>query len=306
MPPDSGSAPAASSFALYGGLSVGVVAVSWAAIFIKLCGLAAANVAAGRMALAALLMAPFALRPAWRTCMSLTRGEGALLVLAGISLGLHFAAWVASLDYTSVASSVVLVTTNPLFVSFGSRFLLKEPLSRRLVGGICVAGAGAVFVTWADSQGTPHGLTGDLLALAGAAFFSVYLLIGRRLRATLSTSAYAFPIYAVAAAVLLVLSLGEWGEWPKADARDWTFLLLLAVVSTLIGHNCLNWALGYLSSPVVAAAILGEPVLASVFAYLLLGEGISIGLAVGGVLILAGVFLAMTRSVPTGSHRPNP
>lgn len=294
---------------LYAGLAAGVVSVSWAAIFIKLCGLSAANVAAGRMVLAALLMAPFGLRPALGTWMTLSRNEVVLLLLAGTSLGLHFAAWVASLSYTSVASSVVLVTTNPLFVSLGSRFLLKEPLTRRLIGGICVAAAGAACVTWTDSQGplngSPTRLTGDLLALTGAVLFSGYLLIGRRLRATLSTAAYAFPIYAIAAGVLSVLSVGEWGDFSRAEAMDWVYLLLLAVVSTLIGHNFLNWALRYVSSPVVALAVLGEPVLASGFAYFLLGEEISIGLAVGGVLILAGVFWGLTGPLPTGSALGN-
>ncbi|MFQ5691866.1 MAG: DMT family transporter [Nitrospinota bacterium] len=280
-------------------MAVGVVAVSWAAIFIRLCRLPAANVAAGRMALAVLLMAPFALRPTRRALKTLSRAETGLLLLAGAFLGLHFAAWVASLTYTSVASSVVLVTTNPLFVALGSRFLLKERLSRRVAAGICIASAGAVWVGWEDmgGPGGPGGLTGDLLALAGAVLFSGYLLIGRRLRTTLPTSAYAFPIYGVSAAVLLVLSAGQWEAWGRADARAWTFLLLLALVPTLIGHNCLNWALRHFPSPVVATAILGEPVLASVFAYLLLGERIGVGTATGGALVLAGVFTALSGPV---------
>ncbi len=293
-----GPLPAASAPTLYGGLLVGVVAVSASAILIKLCGLSAANIAAGRMTLAVIGMAPFALRPARRALKSLGRNEVALLVLAGVGLGVHFAVWVASLRYTSVASSVILVTTNPLFVSLGSRFWLKEPLSRRLIAGLVVAGAGAVVVAGSDARGPAHALAGDLLALAGAVMFSIYLLAGARLRTRLSTTAYTFPIYAVCAGVLLMLAAGlEPGglrEFAVADGRDWTLLLLMAIVPTLIGHNCLNWALRYVPSPVVAMAILGEPVLASVFAYWILGEEISTGLAVGGGLILAGVFVAVT------------
>ena len=303
-----GPPPASSGPALYGGLWVGVVAVSGSAIFVKLSDLSAANIAAGRMTLAVLLMAPFALRPARRAWKDLSRKETALLVLAGVGLGVHFAVWVASLKYTSVASSVILVTTNPLFVSLGSRFWLKEPLSRGLIAGMVVAGAGAACVAWTDARGPGHGLTGDLLALAGAVMFSVYLLAGARLRKTLSTAAYTFPIYVICAGFLLLLAgglnpVGLW-ELARADGREWTLLLLMAVVPTLIGHNCLNWVLGRLSSSVVATAILGEPVLASVFAYFFLGEGFSPGLAVGGGLILAGVFVAVagaaSGSVLTG------
>ena len=292
-----GRPPAASGPTLYGGLWVGVVAVSGSAVFVKLSDLSAANIAAGRMTLAVLLMAPFALRPAWRAWKDLDRKEAALLVLAGVGLGVHFAVWVASLKYTSVASSVILVTTNPLFVSLGSRFLLKEPLSRGLIAGMVVAGVGAACVAWTDARGPGHGLTGDLLALAGAVMFSVYLLAGARLRKTLSTAAYTFPVYVICAGFLLLLAAGlnpgGLSEFARADGREWTLLLLMAVVPTLIGHNCLNWVLGRLSSPVVATAILGEPVLAPVFAYFILGEGISAGLAVGGGLILAGVFVAV-------------
>jgi drug/metabolite transporter (DMT)-like permease len=286
-----------------GGLSAGVVAVSWAAIFIKLCGLPAIDIAAGRMVLAALFMAPFSLRVTWRWGGSLSLRERGLLLVSGGFLGLHFAAWVASLSYTSVASSVVLVTMNPIFVTLGSLFWLQERVTRRQLAGIFMAILGAICVTWADFRDGSQGITGDLLALAGAGLFSGYLLIGRRLRATLPTPAYTFPGYTFAAGLLLLLSVGEWQAFFHADKMDWVYLLLLAVVSTLIGHNCLNWILRYVTSPVVAVAILGEPVLATIFAYFLIGEKISIGLAVGGVLILVGVFLAMVRAISAESSR---
>ncbi len=291
----------------YSWLTLGVLSFAWAGIFVKLCGLSAPNIAAGRMALAVLLLAPFAFRPAIRGLAALNARQRLLLILAGLSLGVHFAVWVASLSYTSVASSVILATTNPVFVSLGSRFILKEPPSRWIVAGLFLAAAGAVCVAWSDA-GTGHGLKGDLLALAGAVMFSAYLLAGRYLRGSISTVAYTFPIYLVCATFLLTVSglLSVFrsppvlGEYLRAGLGDWLFLLLLAVVPTLIGHSSLNWVLRYISSPVAAMAILGEPVLASILAFWILDEGMSALQLAGGGLILVGVFLALARPGPVG------
>ncbi len=288
-----------------------VVSFAWSGILVKYCGLASSNIAAGRMVLSVVLMAPFAYRPSIQALKTLSTRQRFVLILAGLSLGVHFAVWMASLSYISVANSVILVTMNPIFVSLGSRFLLKEPPSHRTVAGLIIAGAGAIFVAWSDRGGGDHSLWGNFLALLGAVMFSVYLLAGRHLRGEISTVAHVFPIYSVCTVFLLFVSVLHSvfssppviGEFLQVESKDWIFLLLLALVPTIIGHNALNWTLGHIPSPIVSMGILGEPVLASILAFWLLGEGMSTLQLIGGGFVLGGVFLALSMPGSSGFIR---
>lgn len=282
----------------YGGLGAGVLAVSSAAVLIRLAEAPALAVAAWRTGVAALLFLPlaWALYPkalgavGWRTWL--------LLLLAGASLALHFAFWIASLSYTTVASSVFIVTANPLLVALGAWLLLGERPRGRVLGGIGIALGGGVLLAWGDGGGLGAGgrkVLGDGLAFLGAVAVALYYILGRRVRPSLPLLAYIGPVYA--AATLLLVGAGVTSGTPLwgFSGRSLAFLLLVAFLPQVVGHSLLNWALGRLPAVVVSTAVMAEPVLATALAWLFLGERPPLTTLVGGGIILGGVWWGVRR-----------
>ncbi len=285
-------------------LAAGVVAVSAASILIKL----ARNeqvppliIAASRLGLASVVLVPLALVRARDEFRRLTRTEILLGLTSGAFLALHFVFWISSFDYTSVMSSVVFVATNPLFVALVSMLLLHETISKATWQGIIVAGIGGVVIGAADLGNSQASLSGDLLALAAAGAASAYVLIGRRLRHTLSLLAYTAIVYGFAAVLLLILTGITGASWSGYSWTGYLLLILIAVVPQLIGHTAFNYALAFLSAAVVSVILLAEPVGATLIAIPLFGEMPSWLKLLGGALVLAGIFVA-TR---TGEKREN-
>jgi drug/metabolite transporter (DMT)-like permease len=285
----------------YGALALGVLIVSTAALLIRWAmdlGAHPLAVAAGRLTLAATLIVPVAL---WRRGQELKAMRGAdwsIAALAGTLLAVHFATWIASLAYTSVASSVALVTTNPVWVGLASWFLLREPPSRRTLAGIALAAAGTAFILWSDLQTAstaPAGrapMLGNALALCGAISISGYLLVGRRLNLKLSLLTYIAIVYGVAAIAMNVIawSLGHGVHTLTAVAL--LPIALLALGPQLAGHTLINASLRHLSPTFVALAILGEPVGSALLAWLLLGETVAPLQLTGFAVLLAGIMVA--------------
>ncbi len=289
--------PFASHFPPHLALVVGVLAASTASPMIRLAQAEVNSlaIAAWRLTLASLILAPITLATRREELRSLARRDWLLMLGSGAMLAVHFATWISSLAYTSVAASVVLVSTSPLFVGLGSFLILRERMSRPLVIGLAIATLGSVIIGMDDwGQGT-HRLTGDLLALAGALSVAGYFLIGRRLRARLSLLAYVFPVYSTAAVVLMavaVLARIPLGGYPPIH---WLWLLLLALGPQITGHSSLNWALRHLPATYVTLAVLGEPIGSSILAWIILGEVPGIITLLGGALVLTGIAVA-TRS----------
>jgi len=274
-------------------LLVGVLAMAWASILIRWAAAPPLVVGAGRMTAAALILAPFAWRQGMAEWHSLSRREWLLLVLAGVALGLHFASWITSLGMTSVASSVVLVSATPLFVALATPLVLRERVPWVLALSVILAMAGSAIIGMADAHAIGGALTGDLLALNGALMASVYMLVGRRLRRKLSLLAYIWPMYGLAAVVLLVGCALAGQPLAGYSPRVYGLLVLLALGPQIVGHSSANWALRYLSPTFVTVAILGEPLGATVLALLLLGERPSPTLLLGGAILLLGIGLAI-------------
>jgi len=272
---------------------VGVLAMAWASILIRWAAAPPLVVGAGRMTAAALILAPFAWRQGMAEWHSLSRREWLLLVLAGVALGLHFASWITSLGMTSVASSVVLVSATPLFVALATPLVLRERVPWVLALSVILAMAGSAIIGMADAHAIGGALTGDLLALNGALMASVYMLVGRRLRRKLSLLAYIWPMYGLAAVVLLVGCALAGQPLAGYSPRVYGLLVLLALGPQIVGHSSANWALRYLSPTFVTVAILGEPLGATVLALLLLGERPSPTLLLGGAILLLGIGLAI-------------
>ncbi len=275
------------SFAPAGTLGLGVLSLSWAALLIRFTASPSLAVAAGRMALSALVLTPVvvAARP------PLSRSGARLAALAGSFLALHFALWTESLRLTTVASSVALVTTNPIFVGLLSWAVLGERPSRALWEGILLSVAGGLLIGWGDFALGGSALLGDMLALLGAVAASAYLLLGRRARQEGALLPYVALAYGVAA-LLLLAAAGGGGALPPLPG-DWLWIGLLAAGPQLLGHTSVNWALRRFPASAVAVAILGEPVGATLWAYLLFREVPSPLQGAGVALVLLGIVRAL-------------
>jgi drug/metabolite transporter (DMT)-like permease len=282
-------------------LITGMVAISFAAIFIRFCDdVPAIMIATYRLCIAsAVLLAIFKIRG-----LSLRGIEGKdlfLSLLGGIFLSLHFITWITSLKYTSVASSVVLVTTNPIFVGILSWFFLKEKQNIELILGIVLCFLGSVLIALGDSgmHGTTtltdKALTGDLLALAGAVMASGYLIVGSRARERLDILTYITVVFSISAIVLLITSLVLHIPFTGYKPDSYIFLVLLAVVPQLIGHTSFNWALKHLKTSMVAITILGEPIGATILAYLFFKESIGRFQLLGMTLIFTAIIIASRK-----------
>ncbi|MEX2541927.1 MAG: DMT family transporter [Trueperaceae bacterium] len=280
-------------------LGVAVLAVSLSAIFIRLAEAPALVVACYRMVIAALLLAPVTWRGLRRT--PFTGRTFGYTVLAGIFLAVHFAAWISSLSYTTVAASVTLVCTNPLWVALFSWLFLRKPPSLAMLLGVLLAVAGGALIGFGDLAGGSAPLLGDGLALLGALTVSAYLLLGRAAQQHgLGLAAYAGSAYTVAALVLLPLPalFGlSYLDYPQATFY-WVFLL--AALPQLVGHTGVNYAMKFLDPTLVASMILLEPVAAGLLALVLFNEIPGVLTVVGAVILLLGVVLANRFSESSG------
>ncbi len=279
----------------YAVLALGVISVSFAAIFIRLAEAPPLVIAAYRLCLASLVVAPTAWIRSRQELRGLSRQDVLLAMLSGAFLALHFGLWIASLSYTSVASSVVLVTANPIFVAIASYLLFRERLGRQGILGIVVCLVGAVLIGYGNWRLGPQPLLGGVLALLGALAVAGYLLIGRRLRQNIGILSYTALTYSSAAVLLLVAALAFGHSLFGYSSTTYLMLVLLAVVPQLIGHTSLNWSLRFVSATLVTIAVLGEPVLATALAFAILDEVPTLTEIIGGILIMSGIFVAFRR-----------
>ncbi|MEO0081129.1 MAG: DMT family transporter [candidate division WOR-3 bacterium] len=273
-------------------LGFGVAVLSSASILIKKAEAPSLVIAAGRLLVASLVLAPFFWIRFPKLRSQLGREKWSLVVLAGLLLAAHFALWVESLRHTTVASSVVLVATDPIFVAVASPLILHERVSGRLATAV---GLGVVGMMVIAGPGLWSGLVtrGNLLALGGAACAAGYLLVGRRVRPEMDLLPYIYILYSVAGVLLLAGTLAARQRFTGYPGTVYLWIVLLGLGPQLIGHTTFNWALRYLNAPAVGMAILGEPVGATILAWLLLRETPAWFELTGGAIILAAVYLAI-------------
>ncbi|WP_456273561.1 DMT family transporter [Bacillus sp. AK031] len=272
-------------------LVIGVISVSTSAILVKVSSADAGVIAFYRLLFTILLMAPVFLLKNIKELKKITAKDWAYAGAAGFFLAFHFILWFESLNYTSVASSTVLVTLQPLFAFLGTYIFFKEKYSSTALLSAVLAIGGSFVISWGDFKVSGMALWGDLLALMACALVTAYLLFGQNVRKRLSLVTYTFIVYLISTVVLFfyVLLKGEsLGPYPK---EEWVYFLLLAIVPTLLGHTLFNWSLKWLSTTTISMAILFEPIGASVLAYTLLGESLMLSQIIGGGIILLGIFL---------------
>lgn len=292
-------------------LVAGVFAVSTAAILIRL-SIATAQasglgfslfIAASRLAIASML-----LLPAWRNIRITQLSPGALryAVAAGICLSVHFATWITSLSFTSIAASTTLVTTNPVWVALLSWLWFKEKLTPLTILGIAISFVGGVFIGFGDAGTVNAGSNaplGNFLALAGAWMASLYFLLGREAQQRgLGIGAYVAVAYTTAALILLPLPLMVGTSYIGYPIAVYLYILVMAIASQVIGHTTLNWAVRWISPTFVTLAILFEPVSSSFLGYLIFQEVPGVLVLVGAVVLLIGVAIAIAGR----SHQASP
>ncbi|MGF1471620.1 MAG: DMT family transporter [Rubrobacteraceae bacterium] len=267
-------------------VAVGVVAVAAAAIFVRLADAPAIAVAFWRCALGVVVLLPLAVVRRERIPRGKTLRVG---LLAGVALGAHFGFWISSLDYTSVAASVVLVTTQPVFVAGLAYILFGEKTSLVSFAGILIAIAGTVLIAQDDSLGSAAFL-GNALALIGAVMVAIYFLIGRSLRTGgMGVLPYAIVVYSSASFTLFITALVSGTPLLGYSGETWLWLWCLTLGPQIMGHTVFNWALRYLEASIVAGTILAEPVIAAFLAWLVLSEKPGGVTVVGGAIILTGL-----------------
>lgn len=293
-------------------IAMAILSVSTASILIRFAqndAVPSIVIAALRVTFATLILAPITLAKYRDEIKRFTKTEILLGALSGFFLALHFASWITSLEYTSVASSAVFVSTGPLWVALLSPLLLKEHLTRIAIIGLILTLVGGTIIGLSDACLWDHGLTcpaldhilqggamwGNFLALAGAWTVTGYLIIGRKLRAGLSLVPYIFMVYGFSAITLIVIMFAS-GNTPLGYApKTYGWILLLAIVPQLIGHSTFNWALKYTPAAFVAVSTLGEPIGSATLAYFILNETPTTATIAGGVFILAGIYLASSQ-----------
>lgn len=279
-------------------LGIGLLAISFGGILARLAqgaGVPSLSIAAWRLGFAALVASPFALAAFFRYGESFTRRQLFLGLAAGACLAAHFGTWISSLEYTSVASSTALVTTNPLWIGLASFVLFGERPGRAMLAGIALSLAGSFLIFLGDSQQAATGgdsLLGNALALVGAWCFSAYLMIGRRLRAGLTLALYVWLTYGIAAVLLFAAAGGSGQPLTGFAFAGWLALAGMALGPQLIGHTSYNWALKHVSATFVAVVTLGEPLGGALMAWIFFGETLAPLQAVGFVLLLLGIYLA--------------
>jgi drug/metabolite transporter (DMT)-like permease len=280
-------------------LALGVAAVSTAAVLIREAGAPSLVIATYRLVLASLpllLLAGVRRQPVLPEARSLVL----LTLLSGVFLALHFALWIAAVQQTSIVTSVILVTTTPLFVGLAGGPLLGETPSRVIWIALTISGAGTLIMVFEDFDAGADTLIGDAFALLAAIFASGYLMAGRRLLGSGGGwLPYITVTYSTGALVLLGAALVSGEALGGYSARTYAFFVLLALVPQLIGHTAVNRSLGHLPAIVVSLAVLGEPIGATILAAVFLDEDPTLLQLCGGLLVLAGVAVGVRGDVRT-------
>ncbi|SDF46327.1 Permease of the drug/metabolite transporter (DMT) superfamily [Fontibacillus panacisegetis] len=269
-------------------LFVSILSVSVSSIMIKSSDTPTSVAGMYRLYISVILMLPFV---PWKTLRTseMNKKDWSTVFLAGLFLGLHFLCWMESLVYTSVASSMVILSIQPLFVMVGSYFMFRERTSILTVLCLLAALLGSIIIAWGDIGVSREALIGDGLSLSGTILVSAYMLAGQKASRKIDANVYSIIVFFIGGSVMLAYSLLNNIPLIGYDSSDWTYFFLLAVIPTIFGQYIFNLLLKSIGATTVSVGIIGEPVLAIILAYLLLGETISIFQFIGGLVTLLGM-----------------
>lgn len=275
----------------YAAIVVGVISVSASAIFVKLCSAPSGVIAFYRLFFSVLFMLPVFQMKYIEELLQITKKDLLFSIVAGVLLAFHFILWFESLDYTSVASSTVLVTLQPLFAFAGTSAFFKERLTFKAVLCAVIAIAGSTLISWGDFRISGSALFGDFLALIACALITGYLLFGQNVRKRLSLITYTFVVYSISTITLFIFILTVHEPLFPYKITDWFYFILLALIPNLLGHTLFNWALRWVSTSIISMAILFEPVGAAILAFFVLGEKTVWSQIAGGIIVITAISL---------------
>ncbi|MGW8429002.1 DMT family transporter [Peribacillus simplex] len=278
-------------------LFLGVFALSTSAIFVKLADAPATITAFYRMLFTAVMLLPFLLvnKKNCKEIRSLSKKQWGLGLLSGLFLATHYLLWFESLNYTSVASSTVIVTLQPLFSMVGGYFLFKERFSKGAIMGCLLAIAGSIVIGWQDFQISGQALFGDILAFIAAGVITAYFFIGQHVRKRLSLIPYSIIGYTSSALFLSIFVISQQTSFVNYSKQTWLSFIGLAFIATILGQTVFNWLLKWLSTSVISMSILGETIGTCILAYFILDEVISLQQGIGIALILIGLALFLLQ-----------
>lgn len=275
---------------IYIAIFLGVLCMSTSSIIIRYTVAPAMIIAFYRVFFTSVFAASFRGRKLPTSLKNIAKSDYLFILGAGFFLALHFAFWITSLSYTSISSSVLFTNLQVIFVFIFSIFILKEKLNPLAVIGILIALSGSALIGFGDlKQGR---ILGDLLALSSGLFVAIYFIIGRDVRKRVDALTYTSVTSFIAMMVLFFACLAFSLELTGYRLVDWSLFILLALGPGIGGHAILNWALKYVQAPIVAVSILGESVGASILAYLFFQEYLMWYQMIGGILIIAGIYMA--------------
>ena len=288
-------------------LPVAILSISTAAIFIRVAQetIPSIAIASYRLIFASLILFPFTIKKAYKEMKDLNSRSIRLIIISGFFLALHFASWILSLEFTNVISSVVLVTTTPIWVTAISPWLIKEKVPRRFLLGLGLAFLGIVMISFSNARLFSSWkmnemffqdelvIQGNLLALLGAFCAAGYVVIGRILRKQLSTGSYALSVYSIAGAALVVFAVVSQEQSMRISLNELKWLVLLALIPQVIGHSLINWSLGIMPAYYVAISLLGESIGSTILAVLFLREIPTISEIISAGVILLGILIAI-------------
>ncbi len=309
-------------------LLVGVLIAATSSIFARLAqdggqGAPSLVITSWRLIFATAILTPIAWRTRSHELRSLRRTDMGWGIAAGVLLAAHLATWISSLAYTSVASSVALVATNPLWVALVVRFIFGEKLSRDTILGLIAGFSGSTLIAFSDggilsfAGGSIHftpenliaptgkadtALFGDFLALIGAVTIAGYLLVGRNLRSRLSNTAYVWVVYTAAMVAIVSATLFSGYSLFGYNWEIYLWMFLMALGPQLLGHTSFNWALAHLSATLVALVALGEPIGSAILAFFIFGETFEPVQLAGFALLIFGIALGILGENNTGKR----
>ncbi len=272
-------------------LVIAVLSISTSAILVKATSAPSGVIAFYRLLFTILLMTPFVLVSKTGEFKKINKKDWMYSIIAGIFLAFHFILWFESLNYTSIASSTVLVTLQPLFSFLGSYLFFKEKISNKTIFAGALAILGSIIISWGDFKISGTALWGDILALIACVLVTAYLLVGQSLRRRVSSITYTYVVYCMSTITLLAYVFIKGDALVPYPAEEWTFFILLAIVPTLLGHSLINWSLKWLSTNTISMAILFEPIGATLLAYIIFKETLYWSQLLGGSIIFFGLIL---------------
>ncbi|MXO77388.1 EamA family transporter [Paenibacillus sp. OT2-17] len=269
-------------------LLISILSVSISSIMIKSSDTPTSVAGMYRLYMSVLIMLPFVPWKMFRS-LEMNKKDWSTVFIAGLFLGLHFLFWMESLVYTSVASSMVILSLQPLFVMMGSYFMFRERANILTILCLIAALVGSIIIAWGDIGISREALIGDGLSLLGTILVSAYMLAGQKVSHKINANLYSVIVFFIGGSVMLVYNMLNHYSLIEYDSSDWMYFFLLAVIPTIFGQYIFNLLLKSMGATTVSVGIIGEPVLAIILAYLFLGEIISAFQFIGGIMTLFGM-----------------